>query len=116
MTKISLTTGRCLNDRLKEHNYNTTKVVSGHLDIHFRDSRCALQFGSTSTMSNSTDRLLKPNRSMNPVSACHLLCSHYKTSFARAVEVRHHVIFCRIFCISFCLFMYGQYLFCATID
>lgn len=52
-------TGRCLNDRLKEHKYNTTKVVSGHLGIHCRDCGCAPRFESTGVMYKSADRLTR---------------------------------------------------------
>lgn len=30
-------TGRCVNDRLREHHYNVSKQISDHLGIHCRD-------------------------------------------------------------------------------
>lgn len=40
-------TGRCLNERLKEHNYNVHKAISGHLGVHCRDCGCAPIFSNT---------------------------------------------------------------------
>lgn len=52
-------TGRCLNERLKEHKYNTTKTISGHLGIHCRDCGCAALMENTSIMFKSADRLTR---------------------------------------------------------
>uniref|UniRef100_A0A6G4ZX93 Putative tick transposon n=1 Tax=Rhipicephalus microplus TaxID=6941 RepID=A0A6G4ZX93_RHIMP len=37
-------TGRCLNDRLREHNNNVHNVVQGHLGIDCRDCGCVPVF------------------------------------------------------------------------
>lgn len=42
--------GRCINERLKEHQYNVTRVISGHLGIHWRDCGCKAMLKDTSSI------------------------------------------------------------------
>ena len=49
-------TGRCLNERLKEHHYNVTRLMSGHLAIHCRDGGCNPIFEQTSVVRRCRDR------------------------------------------------------------
>lgn len=49
-------TGRCLNERLKEHHYNVTRLLSGHLAIHCRDCGCKPIFEQTSVVRRCRDK------------------------------------------------------------
>lgn len=40
-------TGRCLNERLKEHHYNVLKLISGHLGLLCGDCGCSTIFSGT---------------------------------------------------------------------
>lgn len=40
-------TGRCLNERQKEHHYNVHKVICGHLGLPYRDCGCSPIFLET---------------------------------------------------------------------
>lgn len=49
-------TGRCLNERLKEHHYNVTKAISGHLGLHCRDCSvrvCSPIFSETTVIAKN---------------------------------------------------------------
>lgn len=49
-------TGRCLNERLKEHHYKVTKAISGHLGLHCRDcsvSGCSPIFSETKVIAKN---------------------------------------------------------------
>lgn len=52
-------TGTCLNDRLREHFYNTHRVVAGHLGIHCRDCGCIAHFENCSVIGRSRDALTR---------------------------------------------------------
>ena len=41
-------TGRCLNDRLREHNLSLTSTVGGHLSVHCKRCTCSPSFDKTS--------------------------------------------------------------------
>lgn len=49
-------TGRCLNDRLREHDYNVNKVVKGHLGIHCRDCGCTPFFDSCAVIARHANQ------------------------------------------------------------
>ena len=40
-------TGRCLNDRLREHNYSLRATVGGHLAVHCKNCLCKPSFEET---------------------------------------------------------------------
>lgn len=52
-------TGQCLNDRLREHKYNVSRVVSGHLGLHCRDCCCAPVFDKCEVISKNKDKLAR---------------------------------------------------------
>lgn len=52
-------TGRCVNQRLREHKYNVTKVISGHLAIHCQRCGCFPMFDKTSILNKARDRLTR---------------------------------------------------------
>ena len=52
-------TGRCLNDRLREHSYNVNRVVSGHLGIHCRDCGCDADFKKCIVIGRSVNALTR---------------------------------------------------------
>ncbi|CAN8029037.1 unnamed protein product, partial [Ixodes persulcatus] len=52
-------TGRCLNDGLREHSYNVTSMVSGHLGIHCRDCSCQPQFQQCEVVKRHRDQLTR---------------------------------------------------------
>lgn len=52
-------TGRCLNKRLKEHNYNVRKAISGHLGIHCRDCSGCTVFHRTQVIAKHKDRITR---------------------------------------------------------
>lgn len=52
-------TGRCLNDRLREHRYNVFKVVSGHLGVHCRDCGCIPAFERCQVVFKNKDRVTR---------------------------------------------------------
>lgn len=49
-------TGRCVNTRLKEHEYNVKNTISGHLGIHCRDCGCTPQFRDTKILARHKER------------------------------------------------------------
>lgn len=53
-------TGRCVNDRLKEHSYNVEKSKSGHLGVHCRDCPgCEPIFSSTAILCRNKHKLTR---------------------------------------------------------
>ncbi|CAN7949255.1 unnamed protein product [Ixodes hexagonus] len=52
-------TGRCLNDRLREHNNNIANANSGHLGIHCRDCGCSARLDSCVVLGKSTNQLTR---------------------------------------------------------
>lgn len=52
-------TGRCLNDRLREHSYNVFKVVSGHLGVHCRDCGCIPAFEGCQVVFKNKDSVTR---------------------------------------------------------
>ncbi|XP_070394116.1 uncharacterized protein, partial [Dermacentor albipictus] len=52
-------TGRCINERLREHQYNVNKVISGHLGIHCRDCSCKPMFESPSVLYKAHSRMTR---------------------------------------------------------
>ena len=49
-------TGRCVNQRLREHSYNVKKAVSGHLGIHCQRCGCVPEFESTRILYRARDK------------------------------------------------------------
>ncbi|CAN7941874.1 unnamed protein product, partial [Ixodes hexagonus] len=52
-------TGRCLNDRLREHHYNINRVISGNLGIHCRDCRCSADLSNCTVIARSGNQLTR---------------------------------------------------------
>lgn len=52
-------TGRCLNERLKEHAYSVSSTVSGHLGIHCRDCGCVPEFHLCAVVKRHRDQLTR---------------------------------------------------------
>ncbi|CAN7984562.1 unnamed protein product, partial [Ixodes hexagonus] len=52
-------TGRCVNDRLREHRYSVFKVVSGHLGVHCRDCGCTPAFDKCQVVFRNKDRVTR---------------------------------------------------------
>ncbi|XP_075750346.1 uncharacterized protein LOC142817169 [Rhipicephalus microplus] len=52
-------TGRCLNERLKEHAHNVSSTVSGHLGIHCRDCGCVPDFQLCTVIRRHRDQLIR---------------------------------------------------------
>ncbi|XP_075737707.1 uncharacterized protein LOC142777277 [Rhipicephalus microplus] len=52
-------TGRCINDRLREHRNNVHNVVQGHLGIHCRDCGCTPLFDQCSILARHRDQLTR---------------------------------------------------------
>lgn len=52
-------TGRCLNERLREHYYSVQTTVSGHLGIHVRDCECRPLFENTAVLARSRDQRVR---------------------------------------------------------
>ncbi|KAM7300930.1 hypothetical protein ISCGN_016507 [Ixodes scapularis] len=52
-------TGRCLNDRLREHAYSVSTTVSGHLGIHCRDCGCLPDFQRCKVVKRHRDQLTR---------------------------------------------------------
>lgn len=52
-------TGRCLNDRLREHAYSVSTTVSGHLGIHCRDCGCLPDFQRCEIVKRHRDQLTR---------------------------------------------------------
>lgn len=52
-------TGRCLNDRLREHNCNAINANSGHLGIHCRDCGCSPLLGNCTVLGRSNNKLTR---------------------------------------------------------
>ena len=52
-------TGRCLNDRLREHNCTITNKNSGHLGIHCRDCGCSAQLEKCTVLGRHQDQLTR---------------------------------------------------------
>lgn len=53
-------TGRCLNDRLREHSYNVTKLATtGHLAAHCMRCGCKPIFNETKVIARSSDQMTR---------------------------------------------------------
>lgn len=52
-------TGRCLNDRLREHNNNIANANSGHLGIHCRDCGCFARLDNCAVLGRSKNQLTR---------------------------------------------------------
>ena len=52
-------TGRCLNDRLREHKTNSTRANSGHLGIHCRDCGCDVHLPSCTILGRNSNQLTR---------------------------------------------------------
>lgn len=52
-------TGRCLNERLKEHYYNVNTAVQGHLGIHCRDCGCVPVFNKCEIIYRHREQLTR---------------------------------------------------------
>lgn len=52
-------TGRCLNDRLREHKNNIVNANSGHLGIHCRDCGCVAHFNNSTVLGKSVNQLTR---------------------------------------------------------
>lgn len=52
-------TGRCLNDRVREHHYSVYTTLSGHLDIHVWDCNCSPIFENTAVLVRNWDQRLR---------------------------------------------------------
>lgn len=50
--------GRCLNDRIREHN-DILKANSGHLGIHCRDCGCSAHFKNSTALGKSVNQLTR---------------------------------------------------------
>ncbi|CAN7939686.1 unnamed protein product, partial [Ixodes hexagonus] len=52
-------TGRCLNDRLREHHNNVLNTNSGHLGIHCRDCGCSALLNNCTVLGRSPNQLTR---------------------------------------------------------
>lgn len=52
-------TGRCLNDRLREHTNNIVSANSGHLGIHCRDCGCSARMENCAVLGKSKNQLTR---------------------------------------------------------
>lgn len=52
-------TGRCLNDRLREHNYSLSATVGGHLSLHCNVCKCKPSFPDTAVLGRNKDSLAR---------------------------------------------------------
>lgn len=52
-------TGRCLNDRLREHAYSLRATVRGLLPLHCRDCSCLPSFGDVVLVSRHRDKMTR---------------------------------------------------------
>ncbi|CAN7942713.1 unnamed protein product [Ixodes hexagonus] len=62
-------TGRCLNDRLREHSYSLSATVGGLLPIHCRDCKCRPDFGRVTILGKQKDRVTR-----EIIEAFHIAC------------------------------------------
>lgn len=52
-------TGRCLNDRLREHDYSLRATVGGHLATHCKECACSPLLEETSILGRHKDKLTR---------------------------------------------------------
>ncbi|XP_040079191.1 uncharacterized protein LOC115318693, partial [Ixodes scapularis] len=52
-------TGRCLNDRLREHDYSLKATVGGNLPLHCRECTCRPLFRETNILGKNKDKLTR---------------------------------------------------------
>lgn len=50
-------TGRCLNERLREHNNNVHKSLQGHLGLHCRNCGCQPKFRETKVVARHNNQM-----------------------------------------------------------
>ncbi|CAN8014869.1 unnamed protein product [Ixodes persulcatus] len=62
-------TGRCLNDRLREHSYSLGATVGGLLPVHCKDCKCRPDFCRVTVLGAHKDRVTR-----EIIEAFHILC------------------------------------------
>ncbi|XP_042149365.1 uncharacterized protein LOC121837684, partial [Ixodes scapularis] len=52
-------TGRCLNERLREHRYSLGATVGGHLSVHCKECLCEPSFSATTILGRHRDKVAR---------------------------------------------------------
>lgn len=52
-------TGRCLNERLREHRYSLGATVGGHLSVHCKECLCEPFFSATTILGRHRDKVTR---------------------------------------------------------